>query len=98
MFDEFFKDITYEEFQGLGDSNEPLPLLPPVSIKGLRLKGQIKVVHTDDGDQTTCTICYKTKQYIKPMSKLNGREVMECTPVNALWVSDERAGYLSYVK
>ncbi|MBQ4030687.1 MAG: hypothetical protein II625_02920 [Bacilli bacterium] len=98
MFDNFYKsNIEYEEFNGIGSNNQPT-FKTKVNIKGIRVKGQIKVVHTDDGDETTCTICYRTRQRIIPQSKLNGREVMMCIPVNALWVSEEQVGYTSYVK
>lgn len=96
MFDTFYKNnIEYEEFDGLGSNQQPT-FKSKVNIRGIRLKGQIKVVHTDDGDETTCTICYRTTQKIVPQSKLNGRIVMECTPVNALWI--DNAGFISYVK
>lgn len=97
MFDRFFKQLEYEEYKGLSDSGQPT-WKTVTNIDGLRLKGQIKVVTSDDGDSTTCNIVYKTKQRIIPLSKINGRTVMECVPVNALWVTEDKAGYLSYVK
>lgn len=97
MFDYFFKDIKYEEYNGLTASNQP-SYKSAVNIKGLRLKGQIKVTTSDDGDSTTCSICYKTQVEVKPLSKIEGRTVVDCTPVNALWVDEDKAGYLVYVK
>lgn len=97
MFNRFFKQLEYEEYLGLGVTGQPT-WKPVTEIEGLRLKGQIKVVTSEDGDSTSCNIVYKTMQKIVPLSKINGRTVMECVPVNALWVTEDKAGYLSYVK
>lgn len=97
MFDMFFKKLDYEEYNGVSNSQMPL-YKEAIQIEGIRLKGQIKVITSDNGDSTTCNIVYKTKQKIIPLSKLNGRTVMECVPVNALWISENNAGYLSYVR
>lgn len=97
MFDFFFKDIRYEEYIGKTSSNTN-KYSEPRLIKGLRLKGYIKVTTDGNGESTSCSIAYKTKEKIKPFSKLNGREVTECIPVEALFISEEDAGYISYVK
>jgi hypothetical protein len=97
MFDRFFKQLEYEEYIGISVTGQPTYANKKL-IDGLRLKGQVKVVTSEEGDSTSCNIVYKTKQKIIPLSKINGRTVMECVPVNALWVSEDKAGYLSYVK
>lgn len=94
LFSAFHKPIKYREYDGLSDSNVPL-YKPATDIKGLRIKGQTKVVHTEDGDQVTCTIVYRTDDQLVPKSMLDGHEIMESVPVNALMLD---TGYLNYVK
>lgn len=94
MFDEFHQNLTYKRFVGLTPSDTAL-YDSEVTVKGLRVKGQIKVVHSEDGDTTTCTICYRTQQQLVPKSLLEGREIMESVPINALGLD---TGYLNYVK
>lgn len=94
MFDNYYSTIEYKEYVGLTDSGQP-SYKNTVNIKGLRLKGQIKVSHSNDGDTTSCSIVYKTKEKIVPLSMINGREVMECVPVSGF---GRDCGYLSYVK
>lgn len=95
MFDNiYYQQLKYKRYLGKTDSNTD-SYASEVIIKGLRLKGQLKVVHSADGDSTTCSIVYKTKEPLVPKSFLNGREIMECVPVAGLGLD---CGYLSYVK
>jgi hypothetical protein len=64
-------------------------------IKGLRVKGSIKVVHDKGGDSTTCSIVYRTADKLVVGSKLNGREIMESVKIDSFLPN---AGYLNYVK
>jgi hypothetical protein len=90
----YYEDLKYREYTGKTSSNTD-SYANTVIIKGLRLKGQIKVVHGEDGDTTTCTIVYKTKEPLVTKSFINGREIMECVPVAGFGLN---CGYLSYVK
>lgn len=90
----YYQDLKYKEYTGKTSSNTD-SYAPETVIKGLRLKGQIKVVHSEDGDTTTCTIVYKTKEKLTPKSLINGREIMECVAVAGFGLD---CGYLSYVK
>jgi hypothetical protein len=95
MFNSMLReDLNYEQASMNTDTNTKLYLAPKI-IKGLRVKGSIKVVHSESGDSTTCTIVYRTKDKLVVGSKLNGREIMESVKINS-FVSD--AGYLNYVK
>lgn len=95
LFSAFYNDLEYKEFDGLTDTNTGVVYKNPVKIKGLRIKGQTKVIHTEDGDQVTCTIVYRTDDKLVPMSLLEGHEIMESVPINALMLD---TGYLNYVK
>lgn len=90
----YYEDLKYKRYTGKTSSNTD-DYAETVIIKGLRLKGQIKVVHGEDGDTTTCSIVYKTKEPLVTKSFINGREIMECIPVAGLGLN---CGYLSYVK
>lgn len=95
MFDNIYIDeLTYREYVGLTNSGQP-SYKPEVVIKGLRLKGKIRVVTNKDGDSTSCDIAYKTPFKIIPLSMINGRTVMECVKVPGL---GHNCGYISYVK
>lgn len=95
MFDNiYYQQLIYQEYLGKTASNTD-SYGPETTIMGLRLKGQLKVVHSEDGDSTTCTIVYKTKEPLVPKSLINGREIMECVAVAGLGFD---CGYLSYVK
>ena len=95
MFNSIYRDeIKYKEYTGLNKSGQPSYKTEQI-IKGLRLKGQIRVTTSDDGDSTTCNIQYKTPNKIVPLSQLNGRTVMECVKVAGL---GRDCGYISYVK
>lgn len=95
MFSYFHKPLKYKEYIGLSDSNQPL-YNPETEVLGLRTKGQTKVVHTEDGDEITCTIVYRTDQQLVKQSLLDGHEIMESVPINALMLTP--TGYLNYVK
>lgn len=90
----YYQELKYKEYNGKTSSNTD-SYAPETIIKGLRLKGQLKVVHSEDGDTTSCTIVYKTKDPLVTKSLINGREIMECVPVPGLGLN---CGYLSYVK
>ena len=95
MFDNiYYQELNYKKYLGKTSSDTDT-YAETVVIKGLRLKGQIKVVHSEDGDTTTCTIVYKTKERLIPKSLINGREIMECVAVAGFGLD---CGYLSYVK
>lgn len=95
MFNNIYRDILeYKEYTGLGNSGQP-NYSPKQMIYGLRLKGQIKVTTSEDGDATTCNIAYKTPNKLVPLSQLNGRTIMECVKVPGL---GRDCGYVSYVK
>lgn len=94
MLDILIDDIKYEKCVTESKTNTP-SLLAPVVIKGLRVRGNIKVTHSDNGDSTTCTIVYRTAEKIPAHSKLNGHEVMESVKINAF---GRNVGYLNYVK
>ena len=94
LFDMFFKPLKYEEYK-LNSKTNSVSYLSPRDVMGIRLKGQLKVTTGTDGDTTTCTIVYKTTEKLKTLSKLEGRTIMECVPVNAFSLD---TGYLSYVK
>ena len=95
MFDNYFNDLEYREYAGMSQTGQAKSFKEPRFIKGLRLKGQLKNTHSSDGDTTTCTIVYKTKEYVVKGSKLEDREVMECVKVPAF---GRDHGYLVYVK
>lgn len=88
------EDLRYEQATYNTETDTKI-LLSPVIIKGLRVKGSIKVTHSEGGDSTTCSIVYRTKDKLVIGSKLNGREIMESVKINS-FLPD--AGYLNYVK
>lgn len=95
MFDNVYnQDIEYSEYIVLSQTGGA-SLKEPVTIKGLRLKGQLKVSTNSDGETTSCSIVYKTPIRIIPNSELNGRAVMECVKVSGFGLN---CGYISYVK
>lgn len=94
MFSYFHKPLKYKEFIGLSDSNVPL-YNNVEDIMGLRIKGQTKVVHTEDGDEVTCSIVYRTDEKLVAKSLIDGHEIMESVPINGLMLN---TGYLNYVK
>lgn len=95
MFDNIYRDdLKYKEYTGLTNTNQP-SYKPEQTIKGLRLKGKIKVVMNKDGDSTTCDIAYKTPNKLVPLSMINGRTIMESIKVPGL---GHNCGYISYVK
>jgi len=95
MFDNiYYEDLIYEEYNGLNDSNTE-SWKEPTSIKGLRLKGSIKVTHGSDGDSTTSSLVFKTKNRLIPKSRIDGREIIDCVPVPGLGIN---CGYMSYTK
>lgn len=95
MFDINYTDLDYEQYTGLNESNQP-SYAAKTTIRGMRVKGEIKVIHNEnDGDSTTCTICYRTNNRIVKNSRLNGREVVDCVPVSTFGLDE---AYLSYVK
>jgi hypothetical protein len=94
MFDYFHKPLRYKEFDGLTDSDQPI-FKPETTVLGLRVKGQTKVIHGEDGDAVTCTIVYRTAEPLVPKSFIEGHEIMESVPINAMMLS---TGFLNYVK
>lgn len=94
MFDRYYTDLKLKRYIGLSESNTPM-FAPVTDIKGLRIKGQVHVTHSKDGDSTTCSIVYRVNEYIQPQSFINGREVTECVKTGALMMD---TGYLAYVK
>ena len=95
MFDNIYRDeLKYREYTGLGKSGQP-SYAPERVIKGLRLKGRIKVITDKDGDSTTCNIEYKTPEKLIPLSMIEGRTIMECVKVQGL---GHNCGWVSYVK
>lgn len=94
LFSPYYKKYKYREYDGLSDSNVPL-YKPVVEIGALRKSGQTKVVHTEDGDQVSCNIVYRTDDQLVEHSMLDGHEIMESVPINALMLD---TGYLNYVK
>lgn len=95
MFDNIYKDdLKYKEYIGVSNTNQPTYKQEQV-IKGLRLKGKVKVVTSKDGDSTSCDITYKTPNKLVPLSTINGRTIMECVKVQGL---GHNCGYVSYVK
>jgi hypothetical protein len=95
MFENIYRDeLHYKEYNGLTNSGQPSYKSEQV-IKGLRLKGNIKVVTSKDGDSTSCTIAYKTPEKLIPLSMLEGRTIMECVKVQGL---GHDCGFVSYVK
>ena len=95
MFDNIYKDdLKYKEYLGVSNTNQPT-YKPEQVIKGLRLKGKVKVVTSKDGDSTSCDIQYKTPNRLVPLSTINGRTIMECVRVAGL---GHNCGYVSYVK
>ena len=95
MLDNIYRDeLKYREYLGENDSQQET-FAPVRTIKGLRLKGNIKVTTGKDGDSTTCSISYKTPERLIPRSEINGRVIMECVKVAGL---GHDCGYVSYVK
>lgn len=95
MFDNiYYQTLQYKKYIGLNDAGHEI-YEKEVDIKGLRLKGQIKIVESSDGDYSTSTVCYKTPMYIVPNSLINGRTVMECYEVAGMGLN---CGFISYVK
>ena len=95
MFDNiYYQDVKYKEYQGKSASVTDI-WARETTIKALRTKGNIHVTHGSDGDTTSCTIQYKTKEKLIPKSLINGREIMECVKVPAFGLD---CGYISYVK
>ena len=95
MFDNIYTDnLKYKEYAGLNKSGQP-SYKEEVTIKGLRLKGNLKVTTGEDGDSTTCTIQYKTPNRLIPFSTINGRTIMECVEIKRFGYD---CGYVSYVK
>jgi hypothetical protein len=94
MFDNYFTDLKYEEYNGLGKTGQP-SYKPSRFVKGLRLKGQLKFTTSSDGDTTSCSIVYKTSECIIPNSKLEGRTVMETVKTSGF---GRDCGYQVYVK
>jgi hypothetical protein len=95
MFNNIYIDeLHYKEYIGLTNTGQP-SYKAEETIKGLRLKGKIKVVTSKDGDSTSCDICYKTPNRLIPLSTIDGRTIMECVKVAAL---GHDCGYVSYVK
>lgn len=95
MFDDIYRDeLVYKEYMGLTNTNQP-SYKPEQTIKGLRLKGKVKVVNDKDGDHTSCDIAYKTPEPLVKYSLINGRTIMECIKVPGL---GHNCGYVSYVK
>jgi hypothetical protein len=95
VFNNIYRDtLVYKEYNGVNDSNNPI-YKTSTNISGLRLKGQLKVTTSSDGDTTSCTIAYKTPQPLIPNSILNNRTIMECVKVQGLGYD---CGYISYVK
>ena len=94
LFTNFWKKIRVQKFIGVSESNTPLLALEK-EIPGIRLKGHVKVKTTDDGDEVTCDIQYKTAEYIPPHSLIEDREVIDCEEAPALM---KFTGYISYVK
>lgn len=90
----YYEDLVYEEYNGLNDSNTE-SWKEPTNIKGLRLKGSIKVTHSSDGDSTTSSLVFKTKDRLIPKSRIDGREIIDCVPVPGLGIN---CGYMSYTK
>lgn len=94
MFNSYFKSLKYEEYIGLGDSGQE-SYKEAVDIKCLRMSGRLKIVHNEGGDYTESSVVYKTKEKLVAKSLLNGREIMECVPVEGFGLD---CGYLSYLK
>ena len=95
MFNNIYIDeLKYKEYTGLTNSGQPSYKSEQI-IKGLRLKGNIRVVTSKDGDSTSCSISYKTPNKLIPLSTINGRTIMECVKVPGL---GHNCGYISYVK
>lgn len=86
-----FRDLEYQEVDYYNEKNIAIHK-EPVTIKGTRLKGQIKVINSKDGDNTSCSIVYKTEKEVIAGSLIEGREVMECVPLSM------SNGYKVYVK
>ena len=95
MFEYYYNDLEYREYAGMGQTGQANSFKEPRIIKGIRLKGQLKYTHGTDGDTTTCTIVYKTKEYVVKGSKLEDREIVECVKVSAF---GRDHGYMVYVK
>lgn len=89
----YYQKLIYQQYLGKTASNTD-SYAEETIVMGLRIKGELKVVHSADGDTTTCTIVYRTKEPLVPKSLLNGREIMECVPVAGLGLD---CGYVSYV-
>lgn len=94
MFSRFYKPLRYKEFNGLGESGTD-SYLAESTIQGLRIKGQTKVTTDKNGQSVTCSIVYRVERYVPPNSLIEGREVMECVPINSLSLN---TGYLCYMR
>lgn len=90
----YYQKLRYKEYKGKSSSNTDL-YDDEILIDGLRIRGDIKITHSDDGDTTTCNIVYRTRDKLVAKSLLNGREIMECVPVAGLGLN---CGYVNYVK
>ena len=96
MFSTFFIDLEYREYMGKTDSGQEKYGMA-TTIKGIRLKGQYKVTNDGDGDTTTANISYKVDRKLTIGGKLEGRVVVDCYPVNGLFLQG-KCGYIAYVK
>lgn len=94
MIDSYFDSLKYKEFIELNKSGQP-QYKPERIVKGLRLSGRLKIVHTESGDYTESSVIYKTVEKLKAQSLLEGREIMECVHVPGLGYN---CGYMSYLK
>lgn len=94
MFSQFHTEYTYKEFDRLSKSNQPLYKEEKL-IKALRISGRTTVTHKEDGDEVYCNIAYRSDNYLRPKSLLDGYEIIECVKINALGLN---TGYISYVK
>ena len=95
MLNNIYRDeLHYKEYIGLTNTGQPSYKDEEIT-KGLYLKGKIKVITSEDGDSTTCDICYKTPNRLIPLSTIDGRTIMMCKKVPALGYD---CGYVSYVK
>ena len=95
LFNKNFTELRYEKYGLIGDTGVS-KLNPPSILMGLRLKGNMRVSINGNGEETvTSTIQYRVGEYVPPNSKINGRLVTECVPINALGID---TGYIVYVK
>lgn len=97
LFSNTFKQLRYKEYLGKNDSGQGI-YGEETLIKGLRLKGQYRLNNDGDGDTTTANIEYKIDRPIPVGSKLENREVVDCYPINGLWLAEGMCGYKVIVK